>query len=83
MDLLHAIDAFKQILGAFTDTPDAGELWAADEKAFEQHFGESYETFTEILSHLSPEQEERFEATMRVNPEAAVLWILAMEEVEG
>lgn len=80
MDLLHAIGTFGKVLDIFA--PDTNEPWAANEEEFERHFGESYEYFTAVLQHLSPEQSEKFEATLRVNPEAAVLWILSMEAVE-
>ena len=82
MDFLNAIGAFKRVLELFTGTPGSDEPWAAGEEAFERHFGESYEMFMVILQHLSPGQAERFSATLQVNPEAAVLWILSMEEVE-
>ena len=60
-------------------TPDSGEPWATNEAAFEVHFGSSYDYFTGVLQHLDDEQSIRFAETMEVNPEAAVLWILAME----
>ena len=34
------------------------------------------------VTHLSPEQAKLLHQTLAVNSEAAVLWILAMEEVE-
>lgn len=82
MDLLNTIGAIRKVLGLFAGTPDSEEVWAADEESFEDHFGQSYEYFVEILHHLDEEQSERFEATLKVNPEAAVLWILSMEPVE-
>ena len=82
MDFLNAIGTLGKVLELFAGTPGSDEPWAAGEEAFERHFGESYEVFVVILQHLSPEQAERFGATLQVNPEAAVLWILSMEEVE-
>ena len=82
MDLLNTIGTIRKVLGLFADTPDSDEPWAADEESFESHFGQSYEYFVEILHHLDEEQVGRFEATLKVNPEAAVLWILSMEPVE-
>ena len=79
MDLLNTIGAIRKVLGLFADTPDSDEPWAVDEESFEVHFGRSYEYFIEILHHLDEEQTERFDDTMKVNPEAAVLWILSME----
>jgi hypothetical protein len=82
MDLLNALGAIRRTLDFFAGTPDSGEPWAASEEAFESHFGGSYEFFIEVLHHLDEEQGARFDATMKVNPEAAVLWILSMDVVE-
>ena len=81
MDLLTALGAIRKTLDFFAGTPDSGEPWASGEEAFERHFGAEYECFTTILQHLDEEQGARFDATMRVNPEAAVLWILSMDMV--
>ena len=81
MDFLNAIGAFKRVLELFTGTPGSDEPWAADEEAFERHFGVSYEDFVEMVGYLSPGQAEMLKKTLEVNPEAAVLWILAMEPV--
>jgi hypothetical protein len=81
MDLLTALGAIRKTLDFFAVTPDSGEPWAASEEAFERHFGAEYRCFTEILQHLDEEQGARFDATMKVNPEAAVLWILSMDVV--
>jgi hypothetical protein len=82
MDLLNALGAIRRTLDFFAGTPDSREPWAASEEAFEVHFGGSYEFFVEVLQHLDDEQGARFDATMKVNPEAAVLWILSMDVVE-
>jgi hypothetical protein len=82
MDLLNALGAIRKTLDFFAGTPDSDEPWAASEEAFESHFGMGYDFFVEILQHLDEEQGERFDATMKVNPEAAVLWILSMDVVE-
>jgi hypothetical protein len=82
MDLLGALRGIRRAIDLFAGTPDSNEAWAASEEAFEHHFGESYADFTILLRHLSPEQSERFDATIKVNPEAAVLWVLSMEETE-
>ena len=79
MDLLNALGAIRKTLDFFAGTPDSSEPWAASEEDFENHFGGSYEFFVEVLQHLDEEQSARFDATMRVNPEAAVLWILSMD----
>ena len=81
MDLLNALGAIRRTLDFFAGTPDSYESWAANEDAFETHFGLPYALFAEILQHLDQEQSERFDATMKVNPEAAVLWILSMDVV--
>lgn len=75
-------DVVQGLLELFSGTPDSGEPWATDEVAFELHFGSSYAYFTEVLRHLDDEQSVRFAETMEVNPEAAVLWVLAMEPCE-
>ena len=82
MDLLNALGAIRRTLDFFAGTPDSSEPWAASEEEFETHFGLPYALFSEILQHLNREQGERFDATMKVNPEAAVLWILSMDVVE-
>lgn len=82
MDLLGAIGTFRKALDLFKGGPGSNEPWAANEEAFERHFGESYEYFVEVVQYLSPAQKELLARTLEVNPEAAVLWILAMEPVE-
>ena len=82
MDLLNALGAIRKTLDFFAGTPDSDEPWAASEEAFEAHFGGSYEFFVEVLQHLDEEQSSRFDATLKVNTEAAVLWILSMDVVE-
>lgn len=79
MNLLGAASALQQIADIFGAGPDAEQSWAADENAFWRHFGASYEEFCATLGHLDEEQSARFAATLEVNPEAAVLWVLAME----
>jgi hypothetical protein len=56
--------------------------WMEDEEAFLRHFGVPHEAFEEIVHHLGDDQLRLLEATLAVNPEAAVLWVLAMQEVE-
>jgi hypothetical protein len=81
MDLLGLIDTAQRALSLLGGGPGSGEPWAASETEFERHFGAPYEAFAEIVQHLNREQEMLLQATLKVNPEAAVLWILAMEEV--
>ena len=82
MDLLGFIGAARHALAFFGSGLGSEEPWAADEEAFLKHFGAPYEYFVEIVRHLDQRQEALLHATLEVNPEAAVLWILAMEEVE-
>ena len=82
MDLLNALGAIRKTLDFFAGTPDSDEPWAASEEAFEAHFGGSYEFFVEVLQHLDEEQSARFDATLKVNPEAAVLWFLSIDAIE-
>lgn len=79
MDLLGAARTLRQIADVFGDGPDSGEPWATDEESFARHFGATYEDFRAVLGFLDEEQATRFDSTMKVNPEAAVLWVLAME----
>ena len=83
MDLLGFIGAANHALSFVRRSPGHDADWAHDDAAFELHFGASYEEFVEIVEHLSSDQRKLLDATYNVNPEAAVLWILAMEEVEG
>ena len=55
--------------------------WVTDEEAFFRHFGVSPEAYAHVLELLSPEQQELYEQTLAINPEAAVLWVLAMDEI--
>jgi hypothetical protein len=82
MDLLGALSSIRKALGVFTsNSGQNNDDWTTSEEAFECHFGVPYEAFEEIVHHLSPDQDRLLQATLAVNPEAAVLWILAMEEV--
>lgn len=83
MDLLGIIEAAdhaREVARLVRGEPTPA--WATDEEAFLRHFGVPHEAFAEIVSHLSPEQSGLLGRTLEVNPEAAVLWVLAMEEVE-
>jgi hypothetical protein len=57
------------------------EPWARDETRFEEHFGAPYEAFVTRIPLLSADQAVRYAATLKVNPEAAVLWVLSMSDV--
>ena len=81
MDLLGAIRAASDLRDAVSSGRSATHDWEHDEEAFLLHFGVPVGVFQEIASHLTAEQSALLEATLRVNPEAAVLWVLAMEEV--
>lgn len=83
MDLLGILRTAGAVVDFLGGGPGSDVPWATDEKAFLRHFGAPYEAYAEIVKRLSPEQEELLHQTLEVNPEAAVLWILAMEEVEG
>ena len=81
MDLLGFLGAAKHALDFIQPSPGYKMAWFEDEEEFERHFGAPYEAFLEIVEHLSSDQKKLLDATVEVNPEAAVLWILAMEEV--
>ena len=73
----------QEILALFAQDGDVviDEPWARDEGLFEAHFGAAYEEFATKVTLLGSDQHARYEATLRVNPEAAVLWVLSMSEV--
>jgi hypothetical protein len=81
MDLLGFIGAAKKALEYTKAIPGGEAPWLTDAIEFERHFGAPHEAFLEIVEHLSDEQRSLLEATLDVNPEAAVLWILAMDVV--
>jgi len=55
------------------------EPWEIDDGEFLAHFGVPVEELAERVALLSEEQGRLLTATIDVNPEAAVLWVLAME----
>lgn len=81
MDLLDAITTSRMLRGLVLESGDSmfSKPWLHDETSFYQHFGSPYEKYAEIVSLLSPEQTEMLQETLTVNPEAAVLWVLAMD----
>jgi hypothetical protein len=81
VDLLGALDASRGLREFVRRVGGPRPDWANDPSAFERHFGVPIESYAEIVSHLSPEQEKLLLETLDVNPEAAVLWVLAMEEL--
>lgn len=64
---------FASILG---DGPEVIEPWAEDEQKFEEHFDCTYSDFAEAVAGLHREEDDLYRKTMKVNPEAAVLWVL-------
>jgi hypothetical protein len=50
--------------------------WEEDEKAFGKHFGIAYDNFTQLILLLTPDQHKKYERTLKVNKEAAILWAL-------
>ena len=81
MDLYHLIRSALDALGFFASTIDSGEPWAQDEEVFEEHFGVSYGEFSRRVKLLSSDQQKKFTQTIEVNPEAAVLWVISMNEI--
>ncbi len=80
MDLLAAVRAARDLRDSISGPRRSAYDWEHDEEAFHRHFGVPVEIYQEIVARLSDEQARLLEATLSVNPEAAVLWILAMEE---
>lgn len=77
------VEVAQSVLRLFVT--DAGEEaidepWARSDEAFCEHFGARYEEFASKIPLLSGDQSRKYEATLKVNPEAAVLWVLAMGE---
>lgn len=83
MDLLGAIDAARQLRDAVRPSRGPAEPWTTDPEAFHRHFGVPHEAYAEVVAHMSENQLDLLHRTLDINPEAAVLWVLAMEEVEG
>jgi hypothetical protein len=74
-DVLNVV---RDVLALFEHTEGIDEPWSRSEEAFEEHFGASYEELASKVTMLSSDQNARYAATLVVNPEAAVLWVLAM-----
>lgn len=70
-----------EILKLFEGEESVGEPWARDENMFQEHFGVPYEEFAARIPMLSADQSVRYTATLKVNPEAAVLWVISMDNV--
>lgn len=86
MDFLGAlhstIGAAHDLRAIMRRSGEGSPDWLSDEEAFLRHFGVPHEAFEEVVAHLDERQLRLLESTLEVNPEAAVLWILAMQEVE-
>ncbi|HVP24127.1 MAG TPA: hypothetical protein VMS77_09485 [Conexivisphaerales archaeon] len=83
MDLLSVLRT-AQGIGEAAKIFTPAELqatWITDKESFFRHFGVSPEAYAHVLELLSPEQLDLYERTLAVNPEAAVLWVLAMDEI--
>ena len=77
------VEVAQSVLRLFvTDDGEAAidEPWARSNDAFEEHFGARYEDFASKIPLLSGDQGRKYEATLKVNPEAAVLWVITMNE---
>lgn len=79
MNLVDIAQGLQGVLNLFGETDVTDEPWARDEELFFEHFGAPYEEFALRLPMLSGDQHKRYEATLLVNPEAAVLWVLMMD----
>ena len=78
------VEVAQNVLRLFvTDAGEAAidEPWARSDEAFHEHFGACYEDFASKIPLLSGDQGQKYEATLKINPEAAVLWVLAMDVV--
>jgi hypothetical protein len=81
VSLVDLAQGLEGLLALFKDDECIGEPWARSEEQFEKHFGQSYEEFAVKLTGLTSDQHARYAATLDVNPEAAVLWVVMMSEV--
>lgn len=81
MDLLGALKAAQHLRGLVSEVRRPPQHpWERDESAFLSHFGVPFEEYALIVEHMNDEQRELLARTIDVNPEAAILWVLAMEE---
>jgi hypothetical protein len=71
------IENVKSALGFVTKENPS---WLKSEEGFLLHFGCEFEDFNEVYELLSESQKQLFAKTVAINPEAAVLWVLAMDE---
>lgn len=77
------VEVAQSVLKLFiTEDGEEGidEPWARSEEAFAEHFGAHYAEFASRIPLLSGDQSRKYEDTLKVNPEAAILWVLAMNE---
>lgn len=81
MDLLGTLEAARHLRNFAREFRREEAPWEHDESAFLAHFGVPFEEYATIVQHLDDRQRQLLKATIDVNPEAAVLWILAMEEI--
>lgn len=82
MDLLGLFEAVghaREALRLVREGPPPE--WVTSEVAFQRHFGATLEEYQEIAARLDPGQTELLDRTLAVNPEAAILWVLSMEEM--
>lgn len=79
--MVDVVSVAQDILSLLVNEEGIDEPWARNEIAFADHFGSSYEEFVGKVTLLSADQHARYEATLKVNPEAAVLWVVAMSAV--
>lgn len=74
---MSLLQTFKNVLGALSGREDVElvEEWAEDENAFQEHFGQSYSHFNDILSRLDKAHFDLYKKTLETNAEAAVCWV--------
>lgn len=80
LGLLHTAQGISETAKLLA-SPEHRADWTTDERAFFRHFGVSLEDYATVIELLSPEQVSLYEKTLAVNPEAAVLWVLAMDKI--
>ena len=71
MDLLGALRAARAVSGLARDMVRHPAPWETDAEAFFVHFGVPFESYQEVLAHLSEEQMHLLEATIEVSAPGA------------
>lgn len=64
----------------FSGKEHSDEPWATDEEAFSNHFGVDYDDYADMVDGLDRAHSQLYEDTMKINPEAAVTWVVFISD---